>query len=83
MESDFTLVVGDDPEFEDLTAEISYRGEFLCRLSQEEGFESLAIEIFPKQDKQPWHFKLKNFEDSISKAVERLWELRRTVQCNK
>jgi hypothetical protein len=77
MDSDFTFIVGDDPDYEDLIAEIYYKGGFLCLISQEEGFETLDIAIHPRKNGEPWRFKLSEFEDAIARARQRLFELRK------
>lgn len=74
---EFDISVWDHPDFEDLIAEILYGEEFVCLISQESGFSSLDIEIHPKQDGQPWRFKLADLESAIERARKRLWELRR------
>jgi hypothetical protein len=77
MDSDFTFIVSDDPDYEDLIAEISYKGEFLCLISQEQGFETLDLEIHPRKNGEPWRFKLDEFEDAIARTRQRLFELRK------
>ena len=79
MNSDFEIDVGSDPNYEDLVADISYKGTFLALLSQEEGFESLDVEIHTREDGRPWRFKLMQLEEAIAKAKQKLWELRRIV----
>jgi hypothetical protein len=69
MDSSFTFIVGDDPDYEDLIAEIYCKGEFLCLMSQEEGFETLDIAIHPRKNAEPWRFKLSEFEDAICQGA--------------
>ena len=77
MNSDFEIVISSDPDYEDLIAEISYKGDFLAIMSQEDGFDSLDLEIHARKDGKPWRFKSTEFEEAIAKAKQRLWELRR------
>ena len=73
----FHLSVGDEPEYEDLTAEINYDGLFFALISQEEGFEHLRIEIYPREDGEKWCFKVTEFIEVIELSKKRLWELRK------
>ena len=77
LSPDFTFVVCDDPEYEDLIAELSYRNELFCIISQEQGFEMLDIEIHGSKSSNPWRFKLIEMEEAISIARQRLFELRK------
>lgn len=43
--SSFRICVGDDPEHEDLTAELDYDGVYLAIISQDEGLENAVVEI--------------------------------------
>ncbi|MBF7981493.1 MULTISPECIES: hypothetical protein [Rahnella] len=36
-----------DSRFEELTAEISYKGQILCQLNQDKGKHDIEIEFFP------------------------------------
>jgi len=78
MSEDFDFTFCDDPDYEDLVAEILFRGEFLALVSQESGFDFLDITLHPRKSGEPWQFKLKDFEAAIQKAKTRLWELRKT-----
>lgn len=78
MAQDFEIVVGSDQDYEDLIADIYYRGEFVCLISQENGYDSLDMEIHPRANGQPWKFKLSAFEGEIAQAKRRLWDLRKT-----
>jgi hypothetical protein len=75
--SDFRISVGDDPEHEELTAEIYFRDQFVAIVSQENGLERGVIEIQPRESGEPWAFSLQEFMETLSKAKQRLWELRR------
>jgi hypothetical protein len=73
----FSMTFGDDSRFEDFTGEIKYDGELCIVVSQDEGFESLDIEIYPRDDGQPWRFKMKELEWALDQTREGLWERRR------
>ena len=77
MKPEFTLTIGDDPDHEDLVAEITCRDELVCMITQELGFELLEIEIHPKRDGNPWCFKLLDFEEIIDRTKARLGQLRK------
>ncbi len=74
----FELRFPDDPDYEDLLAEMYIGDEFVAQITQEAGFDSLDLEIHPRKNGEPWQFKLKDFEVAIQKAKNRLWELRKT-----
>lgn len=46
MDNDFELDFFSDSRYEELTAEISYRGQILCQLNQDKGKEAVEIEFF-------------------------------------
>lgn len=71
--SDFSFDVGSDQEHEDLVADLYYKGEFICMVSQENGFDSLDIEI-----SGTWTLKLDEFIMALNQVKKRLWELRKT-----
>ena len=77
MSERFTMDFGEDSRYEDFTGEIKYDGEFCILVTQDEGFESLDVEIYPREDGQPWRFKMKELEWALNRARQRLWELRR------
>lgn len=62
---DFRISVGDDPEHEDLTAEIYYQELFVALLSQEQGFNELQVEIFENPNGDTWSFSLEDFIKAI------------------
>ena len=75
---DFEISVGDDPEHEDLTAEINYKQMLFAEISQEEGYNKLQIEIYKKPNGAIWSFLLADLVKVIEIAKQRLWELRKT-----
>lgn len=87
LEIRIRTVIGSDDQFNDLVAYIeSDDGSYIGIISQEEGFNKLKIHLpigidYPKiktPEKDWLTFDLKEFEEAIKKAKERLWELRRT-----
>jgi hypothetical protein len=60
-----------------LFAELTYKNEFFCLISQEQGFGMLEIEIHARETCEPWRFKLSELEEAISNARQRLLELRK------
>jgi hypothetical protein len=73
----FKVEIWDRPENEELYAEITYGGQLLAEITQEEGYEALDFTVLPREDNEPWRFKLAPFEEAIGNARRRLWELRR------
>jgi hypothetical protein len=78
----FDFLFADDPEYEDLIAEIYFDGEFVALVSQEAGFDSLDIQLHSRKDGEPWRFKVNELEGALQKAKSRLWELRKNAERN-
>ena len=74
----FKVSVGDDPDHEDLTAEIYYDGAYVAMVSQEAGFENAIVEIQPGPNLGGWSFPVLEFIQALEHAKRRLWELRRS-----
>ncbi|MFH0914333.1 MAG: hypothetical protein V1849_03480 [Chloroflexota bacterium] len=84
MANKFRITVGSDTEFEDLIAYLYHDEDLIGIISQEEGFANLRIHLpigieFPIRIpyKEMLTLNLRELEDAIKKAKERLWELRR------
>ena len=73
----FEIQIMDDPDFEDLVAEILFEGELCFFISQEAGFQNSEIRVHGRKSGQPWCFGLAEMEDAIRRARARLWDLRR------
>lgn len=73
----FTIDVGSDQEHEDLVAEIYWDEEFVAMLTQELGYERMAIAIHPRSDGEAWEFGYDEFIEILEKARKRLGELRK------
>jgi hypothetical protein len=78
MNPSFRIVVGSDPDHEDLVGEIYFDDQIVCVLTQESGIANMDIEIFPRPDGTPWMFKLAEIEEALAAVKKRLWGLRRT-----
>jgi hypothetical protein len=72
IESSFRISVGDDPEHEDLTAEIYYKEVHLGLTSQEQGLDRSVIELQPNPQGGIWTFDLTEFADALERAKRRL-----------
>ncbi|EOC1109328.1 hypothetical protein ACTW1U_003970 [Cronobacter sakazakii] len=46
MSNGFEVDFFSDSRYEELTAEISYKGQILCQLNKDEGIDSIEIEFF-------------------------------------
>ncbi|AWK41025.1 MULTISPECIES: hypothetical protein [Photorhabdus] len=46
MANNFEVDFFSDSRYEELTAEISYRGQILCQLNKDKGIDSIEIEFF-------------------------------------
>lgn len=46
MDCAFEVVFFSDSHYEELTAEISYRGQILCQLNQDKGADAVEVEFF-------------------------------------
>lgn len=46
MKSDFSVDFFSDSRYEELTAEISYKGQILCQLNKDKGANAVEIEFF-------------------------------------
>lgn len=77
---DFEVEVMDDPNHEDLIAEVLYKGEFCFLVNQESGFKNLVIQIQGRQSSRRWEFTLAEMEHALQRVKNRLWELRRVEE---
>ena len=48
-DTDIEIILSSDSDYEELTAEILYKGKFVALLSQEDGIENCKVE-FPSAD---------------------------------
>lgn len=80
LKEGFDFLFADDPEYEDLIAEIYFDGEFVALVSQEAGFDSLDIQLHSRKGGEPWRFKVNELQGAIQKAKSRLWGLRKNAE---
>jgi len=73
MVDQFKIELCSPPDRQKLVATIMINGEQWVELNQESG--SLTLEIYPRQDGQPWVFDFDSAMDGLAKAKERLAEL--------
>jgi len=76
--NEFSIDVGSDQDHEDLVAEVYFDNEFVGMLTQEAGFGSMEVVIYPRGDGNPWTFRYEDFLRVLREARDRLWELRRS-----
>ncbi|CAI1169850.1 Uncharacterised protein [Serratia quinivorans] len=43
MHADFEIVFFSDSHYEELTAEITYKGQILCQLNQDKGIDNIEV----------------------------------------
>ena len=79
-ETNFEFTVASDIDFEDLIADIGFENNLVAYLTQEDGFKSMRIRIFPPQNREFWDFKLDEFVEILNRAKQRLWELRKDTE---
>jgi hypothetical protein len=75
LNKNWRLVLLFPDEFTDFIAEIYYQDNFVCLISQENGYEKLDIEIHSNLIGDAWKFNLADFELAVEKAKQRLWDL--------
>lgn len=73
----FNFSIGSDLDYEDLVADIGFNNQLLALLTQEEGYENMKIKIYSRNGTVSWEFRLDEFEEILSCAKQRLWELRK------
>ena len=73
MKNLFSIQYVSDNEHEKLTAEIHFKEQILCQISQDEGLEKLEIEFFHlyyTEMMQPnFKFSLQDFLDIVQEAI--------------
>jgi len=78
MNSRFRITVGSDLEYEDLVGELYYDDQIVAVLTQEQGPEAMAVQLFGPPDGPSWSFRLAEFEEALGVLKAKLWRLRRT-----
>lgn len=76
MENDFEITFFSDSNYEEITVEISYRGQILCQLNKDKGPENIEIEFFSDArilaEQNAMKFNLSRFLQVITEAKEEL-----------
>lgn len=80
LPNEFELDLLFPDEYSDFIAEICYRGQFICLISQEKGYDHLQIEFDGEYLKSKITLPLDEFIDAIAFAKKRLWELRKSEE---
>ncbi len=76
LESGFEILRYSDLSYEEMTAEIQYRGEQIVQVNMDKGLNDLEVEFFTEfvtPDFKP-KFQLNDFLEAINKAKEILRE---------
>lgn len=74
----FQVDIGFPDEFSDFIAEIGYEGTFICLISQERGPDKPDITFNdPSMNIKEVKFGLHEFQETVTYALRRLYELRK------
>ena len=76
-EPEIRSVATSDPDYDDLIAEVYLDDECLMIVSQDNGFDSMDVQLLPRRSSQHWDLKYDVLIDLLQKCRKRLWELRR------
>ncbi|PSS46281.1 hypothetical protein C6560_21905 [Enterobacter sp. FS01] len=69
MSNGFEVDFFSDSRYEELTAEISYRGQILCQLNKDKGVDSIEIEFFSDSRVLPETIEMKFPVDDFLKIL--------------
>ncbi|MGD8106432.1 hypothetical protein ACQE32_07160 [Pantoea sp. FN0302] len=76
MNDDFEITFFSDSSYEEITAEISYKGQILCQLNKDKGPDNIEIEFFSDArilaEKNAMKFNLSSFLHILTEATEEL-----------
>lgn len=70
MKSKFSVDFFSDEKYEFMTAEISFDGQILCQISQDQGIEHMKVEFFHEQRVLESHPKMKFSIDEFFCLIE-------------
>lgn len=70
MKSEFRICISSPPDRQRLVAEIFFGSEQLAELNSES--DILRLEIYPRQNGQPWQLMFQDVVDSLKQAKNRL-----------
>lgn len=76
MNNEFEVDFVSDSRYEELTAEISYKGQILCQLNKDKGIDSIEIEFFSDSrilaEEVVMKFSVDNFLKILEQTKEEL-----------
>lgn len=70
MKNDFSVDFFSDSKYEELTAEISYKGQILCQLNKDKGENSVEVEFFNDSRLLPESVEMKFSLDEFITILE-------------
>ena len=74
---DFEILIKEDEDHREAFAEIYFQGIFFGRITQEDRFDKLEIEIYHCPESDHWTILLDDFLKMIELSKQRLWDLRK------
>ncbi len=76
MNNNFDITFFSDSNYEEITAEISYKGQILCQLNKDKGPENIEVEFFSDArilaEQNAMKFSLNSFLQILAEATEKL-----------
>ena len=72
MKKDFTIIVCSDLDYEEMVADILFRGHTVAMVTREKGVDQMEMEIFIRFGLESWKFSVDDFIEAISRAKEAL-----------
>lgn len=76
MDNDFEITFFSDSNYEEITAEISYKDQILCQLNKDKGPDNIEIEFFSDArilaEQNSMKFSLSAFLEILTEATEEL-----------
>lgn len=76
MNNNFDITFFSDSNYEEITAEISYKGQILCQLNKDKGPENIEVEFFSDArilvEQNAMKFSLNSFLQILAEATEEL-----------
>lgn len=72
METEFRMVIGDDPDSDGLFGEIWFRGNVFAEIFEPPPYR---IVVYPRRDNEPWEISLETMRSAIDAVKTRLDEL--------
>lgn len=73
MDGKFSVMLASDIERDEMLAEFSYEGLLVGALVENESDpDNIKIELYPHPKGQVWEFALKDFQNILELAIERI-----------